>query len=336
MPKQKDLSTLLNVSQGTVSRALRGTGRVSPDLRERVLHAASRMGYRLPETIAPRRIRASRSHGVICVEIVNGDTWHETLIGGAIEAARQVGREVIVAPHRAGLFPQVVSGGRVAGLVRMMGADDFKPGVRIEEAPVPTVSILYPMPGADVVSVDAFESARELGLRLGEKRPGLVACLAHCSPVGHARSLGVLAGLRERGASLPLELIRTVSGLAPNASMPKVEELLDLRAAGRPEHQFSLIVFYNDSLARHAIARIRARGLRVPEDVGVAGYDDVDPAPSSDIRLTTVHLPIRELGLASVHRIHARMQRPGEPPLHWLLQAHVVEGNSVLDRSVGK
>ncbi len=332
MPNQKDLSALLKVSQGTVSRALRGTGRVSPELCDRVLRAARRTGYRPPESTAPRRIRASRYRGVICVEIANGDVWHERLIGGAIEAAREVGREVIVAPHRAGLFPQVVSGGQVAGLVRLMVPDEFEPGVRIEEAPVPTVSILYPMPGADVVSVDAFASARELGLRLGEKRPGLVACLAHHSSIGHARSLGVLAGLRECGASLPLELIRTTSGLSPNASMPKVEELLDLRAAGRPEHQFSLIVFYNDFLARHAIARIRARGLRVPEDVGVAGYDDVDPAPSPDIRLTTVHLPVRELGLAAVKRLHARLQRPGEPPLHWLLQTHVVEGNSVINR----
>jgi DNA-binding LacI/PurR family transcriptional regulator len=332
MPNQSELSALLNISQGTVSRALRGSGRVSPELRARVAQAARRIGYGLPKTSAPRKARARRAPGVFCVEILNGDAWHEQLIGGAVDAVRELGREVIVAPHRTGDFPQVVTSGKVAGLVRLMGPDDYRAGVRLVPAPVPTVSILFPAPGADVVSVDHFASAYALGLHLGALRPGIVACLGNPGRIGRARFFGLLDGLQECGVTLSTDLVRMADKLSCAASMPMVDELLELRAAGRPEHQFTLIVFYNDFLARHAVERIRARGLRVPEDIGVAGYDDVDPAPSSDLRLTTVHLPIRELGMSAVRRLHARLQRPDEPLLHWLLDTHVVEGNSVRRR----
>jgi DNA-binding LacI/PurR family transcriptional regulator len=143
-----------------------------------------------------------------------------------------------------------------------------------------------------------------------------------------------MAGLRERGATLPMDLVRITGDINIAPSMRLVDELLDLRAAGRPEHQFTLLGCYNDFIARYAIERIRARGLRVPEDIGVAGYDDVDPAPSPGSRLTTVHLPIRELGMAAVRRLHTRLLHPGEPPLHWLLQTHVIEGNSVIRREM--
>ena len=80
-------------------------------------------------------------------------------------------------------------------------------------------------------------------------------------------------------------------------------------------------------------AAARARGLRVPEDIGVAGYDDLDMPVARDVRLTTVHLPLEELGAEAVRRVHWRMGHPSAPPLHWLLETRVVEGDSVVARS---
>ncbi len=110
--------------------------------------------------------------------------------------------------------------------------------------------------------------------------------------------------------------------------MSVVEELLDLRVAGRPEHQFPLIAFYNDYLAWHAIECIRARGLRMPEDIGVAGYDDIAPPVAPEVKLSTVHLPIEELGVAAVRQLVRRLACPDDPPVHLLLDVPVVAGNS--------
>jgi DNA-binding LacI/PurR family transcriptional regulator len=88
-----------------------------------------------------------------------------------------------------------------------------------------------------------------------------------------------------------------------------------------------------DEWHRRLIEVIRRRGLCVPEDIGVAGYDDVAPPLAPDIRLTTVHLPLAEMGAAAVSRLHWRLNNPdGEPPLHWLVEARIVEGNSVRAR----
>jgi len=219
----------------------------------------------------------------------------------------------------------------VDGLVRLMCQDDYE-RTHLTAAPVPTVSILFPVPGADVASVDHFGSARELGLHLGALRPGIAAYVGHAYPIGQARFAGVRSGLEQWGAKVPPELVRMSYALDADKVMPLVGELLDLRAAGRPEHQFTLIAFYNDHLARHAARYIRERGLRVPEDIGVAGYDDLGLPVARDLRLTTVHLPLEELGAEAVRRVHWRLRNPGAPPIHWLLPTRLVEGGSVLRR----
>jgi len=306
---------------------------ISPEVRRRVLEAAREAGYRPPKARLPGgHALIPRATGVICVDMPRWDEWQERLMDGIVAAARETGHEVIVSAHAEEDLPRVVTRGQVDGLVRLMCQDDYK-REHMVAAPVPTVSILYPVPGADVVSVDHYGSARELGLHLGSLRPGIAAYVGHDYPIGDARFAGLRGGLEKWGAKLPAELVRMSYALNADKVMPLVGELLDLRAAGGPEHQFTLIASYNDQLARHAAAYIRGRGLRVPEDIGVAGYDDLDMPVARDVRLTTVHLPLEELGAEAVRRVHWRMGHPSAPPLHWLLETRVVEGDSVVARS---
>jgi len=275
-----------------------------------------------------------RRTGVICVDVPRVNEWLARLLDGIVRGAGETGHEIITSVHAYGTLPQVVLRGQVDGLIRMLSQCDYVRRIPpLPRSPVPTVSILYPAPGADVVGVDHFGSARALGLYLGGMGHSIAACVGHSEPIGRARLSGIRCGLEERGVALPPDLVRVEEALEAAVVMPLVEELLDLRAAGRPGQQFTLMAFYNDYLARHAIAVIRARGLRVPEDIGVAGYDDLDMPVARDVRLTTVHLPLEELGAEAVRRVHWRMGHPSAPPLHWLLETRVVEGDSVVARS---
>ncbi len=331
---QKDLARQLGLTQSTVSRALRGEGAITPRVRERILRAAREAGYELPGGVVPDDTALlGRRTGIICLDIPRADEWQERLMDGIIAAARETGHEVIVSAHAEESLPRVVARGQVDGLVRLMCQDDYKMG-RAVGAPVPTVSILFPMPNADVVSVDHFGSARELGVHLGSLRPGIAAYVGHDYPIGQARFAGIRSGLEQWRVKLPPELVRMSYALSAGKVMPLVEELLDLRAAGRTEHQFSLIAFYNDQLARCAAKVIRGRGLRVPEDIGIAGYDDLELPVARDLKLTTVHLPLEELGAEAVRRVHWRLANPAAPPVHWILPTRVVAGNSVLKREV--
>jgi len=331
--RQQDLAAHLNLAQSTISRALRGQQGVSRRQRQRVVLVARELGYDLPEEITFGDPAGGIRHGVICVDIPHADPWHERLIAGAIEAAKAVGIEVVVSPHSLGELPQIVVRKQVDGLIRLMSQSDFSRGGVIPVAPVPTVSVLYPVPGADVVSVDPFGSSRALALHVAERvHPAIAAYVGLRETIGRARYHGFLCGLEEWGGKLPPELVRMCLSLDAGQSVALVGELLDLRAAGRPEHQFTLIAFYNDWLARHAVACIRTRGLRVPEDIGVVGYDDVEMPIEPDLKLTTVHLPLEELGAAAVRRLHWRLEHPDARLLHWLLETRVVDGNSVIGR----
>ena len=330
---QNNLARMMDLTQSTVSRALRGSAGISTDLRRRVLEAAREIGYKLPNGV-PFDESAFEKKGNVCVDIPSVDEWHRRLIDGVVAAAAEAGDEVMVCPHTRGDLPRVVTNRQVDGLIRLMSQSDYARGKTVPAAPVPTVSVLYPVPGADVVSVDHFGSSRALALRMSEQsEPVCAAYLGHNRPIGQARYYGFRSGLEQWGVSFPRELVRMTDTLDETMAMPLVEELLDLRAVGGRDRQFTLIGFYNDYLARHAIEAIRARGLRVPEDIGVVGYDDVAPPLVPDIRLTTVHLPLAEMGAAAVRRLHWRLNNPdGEPPLHWLIETRVVEGNSVRGR----
>lgn len=328
--RQQDLARRLKLSQGTVSKALRGDTDIRPEVREAVLTAATKLGYDLGKLAPPEAI-IPRETGIICADIPRSGEWHERVLDGVIAAARESGHEVMVAAHAEEELPRVVTRGQVDGLVRLMASSDFRKQP-VVAAPVPTVSILFPIPGADVVSVDHFGSAYDLGLHLGSLRPGIAAHIGFSDWLGKTRLAGLRCGLEECGATLPPDLVRFSHALQPTVTRPLIDQLLALRAAGRPEHQFTLLTCYNDFVARHAVEILRERGLRVPEDIGVTGYDDYAMPVAADLQLTTVHLPLEELGAEAVRRLHWRLSNPQAAPLHWLLKTRVIAGNSVLMR----
>jgi len=180
---------------------------------------------------------------------------------------------VVTSLYACGDLQQVVMRGQVDGLIRLMSQNDYLFQVKpVPSAPVATVSILYPVPGADTVDVDHYGSARALGVHLGAMNPGIVAYLGHSRLLGRARFDGLRSGLEQHGVSLSPELVRLLEALEFADVRPAIEELLGLRACGRAAHQFTLLACYNDYLARHAAEVIRSHGLRVPEDIGVAAH----------------------------------------------------------------
>ncbi len=96
---------------------------------------------------------------------------------------------------------------QVDGLIRLMGQRDYGNGHQPMPTLVPTVSVLHPVAGADVVSVDHFGSARALGLPLARARSGIVAYVGLAEPIGYARYHGLRCGMEEMGVRLPNALI---------------------------------------------------------------------------------------------------------------------------------
>ena len=177
---QKELAQILGIAQMTVSRCLRGAPNVSFRTHEAVLAAARQYGYSLDNQFAASALqhrRSGRPHAtnVICAIIreIPGEFtgFHQRLLDGVCDGAAQFGSEVIVAPRMEEDYPRVVRRKQVDGVVHLLSDGVLEKG--IPDCPVPWVSILFDVSGADVVTVDNRAAMRDLGChlaRLGHRR----------------------------------------------------------------------------------------------------------------------------------------------------------------------
>ncbi len=152
-------------------------------------------------------------------------------------------------------------------------------------------------PPRDIAAVSAahFAGARSITahlVQLGHRRIGMVAG-PHNWLAGQARLAGHASALAEAGVLHPAELTRAgepTVGFGHQAA----GELLDL-----PQRPTALACF-NDKTAVGALAAASERGLRVPEDLSVTGFDDIDLAQATSPMLTTVRQPLAEMGRMAV------------------------------------
>lgn len=333
---QKELAELLNLSQMTVSRCLRKSSAVGAATRARVLDAARTHGYTLDahfEASAMQRRRMGQPHvtNVICAII--WDPTHDPygfnhrILDGVCDDALKSGNEVIIAPRMGTEFPRVVRRKQVDGIVRMLG----EAALRCADVPcpVPWVSILYDVPGPDVVSIDHCAATRDLGRHLGRLGHRRFAFLGPDTALARQRLEGLRQAAKEFGGDVPeafTALIRHFKAFEQTGNM--VAALAD-RAAAAPESRFTALVAYNDLMALEAIRTLHAKGIRVPQDVSVAGFDGIAAVQPDQPRLTTVAVPLEELGAEASRLVTWRLLHPDLPRRRRILKTTLIEGESV-------
>ena len=144
-----------------------------------------------------------------------------------------------------------------------------------------------------------------------------------CHRAGFTTSEGRITGYREALAAFG---VPHDPGLEVHGTLERSEGYRLMRRRledGRPD--FTAVVAANDQVAAGARQALLEHGLRVPDDISLAGYDDLPPA--EDIGLTTVHVPHEELGRTAV-RLALRRGTGGEPA-HVVLGTHIVVRGSV-------
>jgi LacI family transcriptional regulator len=174
-------------------------------------------------------------------------------------------------------------------------------------------------PGMVSVSAAHFSGARAVTrhlIELGHRRIGVVTG----PPYWHTRDDrvgGHLAALSEVGVLVSPELMRhgepaTTTGVWAGG------ELLDLRP--RP----SAIVCFNDKVAVGVMEAAAARGLRVPADLSVVGFDDIDVSRATTPRLTTVRQPLQEMGRTAVTMLMRQFDGHAHEALSMALETRLV------------
>jgi DNA-binding LacI/PurR family transcriptional regulator len=337
------LAAELGVSRTTVSNAYNRPDQLSPELRKRVLDTARRLGYPGPDPVARSlRTRKAGAVGLLLTENLSYAVRDPGAVGfleGLALACEDAGnglllipanpeREDVASVHRAG----------VDGFVVYSVPDDDPHLAAVLERPVPVVISDQPHLGdVDWVGPDDAQAMRGMAeylIKIGHRRIGVC-----CMRLDRSRNDGPAPVQRQSTASFHVQKARLTSlaeafGSAGVdwASVPVVERFDHTTVSGASaarqllelDPDITAIVCTSDVLALGALNEARSRGLRVPEDLTITGFDGIPDAERAG--LTTVRQSMLEKG-----RVAGKLLlQTGEPgcPRQVRLQTQFVTGST--------
>lgn len=336
-----DVAERSGVSIATVSRVYRTPESVRAQTRERVLEAARELGY-VPSGNA--RGLASRTTGVLGLcfpDYADPDAeadaeadsdaddaamlYSDQIIRGMERAARRHGYALLIAASLEGGPESLVAkvAGRVDGfavLAQTVPTEDLE----VISRRLPVVMLAGPreIDHLDHIVVANADGERELTRHLiedhGLRRLAFVGGDTD-SPDAEARFRGFQEACRDAGLPVPDEPALRTTMMKQAEGALAAETLLD-RGGDRPE----AMLFANDQMAVGALRALARRGVRVPRDMAVTGFDGIPLGRIVQPPLTTVRQPIRRLGEQAVELLVERLNNSGREPVSLTLPVSVI------------
>lgn len=305
----KDIARRCRVSVATVSRVLNGFPHVHPALRARVEREIRRVGFRPNGVARSLVLKKTRTIGVILSDITN--PFYSEIARGIEDQVRAHGYTSVLCstdnlPKRQREYLQTLLEKRVDGLIlgSVRRREPEVAALAHNGFPLVLVNRYFRSPHVDSVVVDNYAGARRLMeylLGLGHRRIAHIRGPLQFS-TGYDRYRGYRDSLRARGLTPDPRYV--VSGaFRREDGVVATRRLLDLQP--RPTAIFA----GNDLMALGALEALAAAGLRVPTDMAVVGFDDVELASYWGIRLTTMSQRIYEMGRLAVDLLMERIEK---------------------------
>lgn len=307
----KELAERLALSPATVSLVLNNSpvaNSIPQETKDRIFRAVRKYKYR-PNFFA-RSLRARRSFtiGVIVPEVSDG--YSASVMSGVEDHLLQEGYFYFVVSHRhrADLideYPRLFLERSVDGLIAV-----DTPWTLPLSIPVVTVSGHNQVKGVTNIVLDHTRAAE--------------VALKHLSQLGH-RQIAFIKG-QEFSSDTDVRWTN-IEKVAQNLGVPIVPSLISQLEGDSPSPQvgykatqkilaaekpFTALFAFNDISAMGAIRALREAKLRVPQDVSVVGFDDIQSAAYQNPALTTVRQPLREMGRIAAETLLERIRRSGQ------------------------
>ena len=306
----KELAERLGLSPATVSLVINRSpvaDTIPQETKDRVLAAASKYKYR-PNFFA-RSLRAQRSFtiGVIVPEVSDG--YSASVMSGVEDHLLQEGYFYFVVSHRhrADLideYPRLFLERSVDGLIAV-----DTPWTLSLSVPVVTVSGHNQVKGVTNIVLDHVRAA-EIALKhlwqLGHRQIAFIQGQEFSSDT-EVRWANIEKAARQLGLPISPALISQLQGDSPSPELG-YEATRKLLASHQP---FTALFAFNDISAMGAIRALREAKLRVPDEVSVVGFDDIQSAAYQNPALTTVRQPLREMGRIAAETLLRRIRHPG-------------------------
>ncbi|MGP3934033.1 LacI family DNA-binding transcriptional regulator [Nonomuraea sp. KM88] len=292
----KDVAAHAGVSPGTVSNVLNRPGKVAPATRERVEAAINELGFVRHGSASTLRAGHSRTIGLSVIDI--GNPFFTEVAAGVEDVASELGYAVILGNSAGSQDKEdrnlrVLAEHRVRGLLITPSGEDPARLERLREHGISVVLVDHPAhrPDQCAVAVDDVGGGRAAVAHLLAKGARSVAYVTGPLTIRQCveRREGARAAMRAAGLD-PADL-RVTEAMTMTARAGE-KAAADLVASGLPEAVFCA----NDLLALGVLRALLRAGVRVPEDVALMGYDDIDFAAASTVSLSSMRQPTYQLG----------------------------------------
>ncbi len=323
----KDVAKTIGVSPSTVSRVLNHHPDVAPHTRQKIELGIKNLGY-TPNLLAKDlRLETTKTIGVVISDISN--PYFARVIRGAENAARQRGYSIILCDTAEQYeleeeSVELLLKKRVVGLLLTPVHEDIINLLKLKGQGVPFVLVaryLSKVVTNYVVSDDALGGylATQHLIKKGHKKILHLGGLPSLSDAWD-RLAGYKRALLENGIAFDQNLVRTVSTVTMDEAYSHMNTVLSDKKI-----DFTAIFCFSDYLAMGAVKAIQGRGLKIPADIAVVGYDDIEMASLLEIPLTTIRTPRYRLGKRAVEiLIDHLLQEKDETPQQIMVEPSLV------------
>lgn len=301
MATVRDVAALAGVSISTVSRALSAPGMVSDATRERVEQAAKKLDYRPNPAARGLRVGRTTTLGLLVPDLEN--PFFATITKAVQSRARTHGYAVLVADSDE-------DAGQELELVSMLTAQ--VDGLVLASPRSSDLSLLTAVDGRPAVLLN--REVEGLASLVIDNAGGVRQSLGHLKALGHRTVAAVSGpagswsgaerrrGIETAGRETGVEVV-DVGHFRPTFSGGVAAADLVVASGA------TAVLTYNDLQALGLVDRLRHRGLQVPRDLSVVGFDDVSVATLVSPALTTVSIPLAALGRGAVDRLVEQLDR---------------------------
>ena len=330
----KDVAAYCGVSTQTVSRVMNDRPDVAAQTRERVERAIAVLGYR-PSAVA-RTLVARRSNAIGVLLAGMGYTGTVLTLQGIVDESVNLGLTVLIAElpegdslddprpaisalverHVDGIIMSVPAIGHAVDRIKAVLPEHREPVVFVKAGVSERHSSVF------IDNVAAVEEVIDHLVSIGRTR------IAHISgPSNWHEARDRRLGWEGRLAVHGLE---TEDAMCEEGDWSPRSGAIAMRALLDRVPDLDAVVAANDRMALGAMHTLRARGLRIPEDVAITGFDDIDEAAWLTPPLTSVAQPLAEMGRQAVRRLRAEFDGNASPPVAITLSAELMIRQSTI------
>lgn len=324
----RDIAKEAKVSLSTVSFALNNPERVAADTRKHVLRITREFGY--------SRIKKSDRKGQIGIvaddyyNFVQGE-FYNWVVWSMLEELKT--RNVNVLVESAGkdpeYFPRMIIKNLVDGVL-LLGKSSLDLAYISQQKNIPLVMVGHPSPEIELHAVvpdgrsGACQAVNHL-IELGHKKIAIITNEQKYDPVVSERIEGYRFALSGAGIAEHQEYLAEGDMCKPETAIGVTNKLLEL-----PDPP-TAIFCTSDSLAYRAYKAIKNKGLRIPQDISVVGFDDISAPAYAELpqpALTTIYVDRKEIGRISVETLCEVIRNPGRAKYRYVLPVNLVVRSS--------